>query len=1028
MTRARFNLSLWALEHPALVRYLMVVLLVMGVAAYFQLGQDEDPPFSWRAMVIKAAWPGATASQMSDQVADKIERVLQEIPYADKIRSYSKPGESTIIFQLRDSSPSAEVTHVWTTVRKKVGDMQGSLPAGVQGPFFNDDFGDTFGVIYALAAPGYATRDVRDFARTARQALLRVPDVGKVEIYGLQDERLYVELSRARLAQYRLTVAQVIAAAQAQNTVLSAGAVQTDRTDIPLRLESGLASVEALRGLPLRIGDQIVRLGEIAQVVRASQDPPVSKLRVQGQEVVGLGVSMRKGGDIVRLGKALSLATRDLESQLPAGVSLTRIQDQPTVVEGSVREFIVVLIEAVAIVLGVSLLALGLHRRPWRIDPRPGLVVAISIPLVLAVTFLIMKVWGVGLHKISLGSLIIALGLLVDDAIIVVEMMVRKLEQGADRVSAVTAAYSLTAMPMLTGTLITAAGFLPIGIAKSAVGEYTFAIFAVTAASLLVSWLVSVIFVPYLGHALLRVPARTAGGSSEAEHFDGPFYTRFRALVAWCVDYRKTAIALTLVVFVLGILGMTRVQHQFFPDSSRPEIMVDVWLPEGSSFAANEALVKRVEEKILKTEGVGSVTFWIGSGAPRFFLPLDQILPQTNVAQAVVRSQSPQGRARLVSVLSNELALAFPEARVRVRLLPNGPPVPYPVQFRVVGGDPDRLREAADQVKTVMRADPRMRGVNDNWNEKIPVVRIELDSARAQQFGVSQQSVSQTLAAYFSGVGLGEYRESDRLIPIVMRLPRGERDQIDELSRVLVPSSRGGLVSLDQVAVIRGVWEHGVMWREGREYAITVQGDVVDGVQGATMTAALLTAFAPIQKALPSDIRLEVGGAVEESSKGQSSIAAGLPVMLFVIFTLLVMQLQSFSRAMLVFLTGPLGIAGVAAALLVLNRPFGFVALLGVIALSGMIMRNSVILIDQIEQDRRRGVGARSAIIEAAVRRFRPIVLTAATAVLAMIPLSNSVFWGPMAVAIMGGLIVATALTLLSLPAMYAAWFRVTRE
>ncbi|MEY3981203.1 MAG: hypothetical protein RLZZ281_72, partial [Pseudomonadota bacterium] len=571
-------------------------------------------------------------------------------------------------------------------------------------------------------------------------------------------------------------------------------------------------------------------------------------------------------------------------------------------------------------------------------------------------------------------------------------------------------------------------GFLPIGIAKSAVGEYTFAIFAVTAASLLVSWLVSVVFVPYLGHALLRVPARTAAGSSEAEHFDGPFYTRFRALVAWCVDYRKTAIALTLVVFVLGIVGMTRVQHQFFPDSSRPEIMVDVWLPEGSSFAANEALVKRVEEKILKTEGVGSVTFWIGSGAPRFFLPLDQILPQTNVAQAVVRSQSPQGRARLVGVLSNELALAFPEARVRVRLLPNGPPVPYPVQFRVVGGDPDRLREAADQVKTVMRADPRMRGVNDNWNEKIPVVRIELDSARAQQFGVSQQSVSQTLAAYFSGVGLGEYRESDRLIPIVMRLPRGERDQIDELSRVLVPSSRGGLVSLDQVAVIRGVWEHGVMWREGREYAITVQGDVVDGVQGATMTAALLAALAPIQKALPGDIRLEVGGAVEESSKGQSSIAAGLPVMLFVIFTLLVMQLQSFSRAMLVFLTGPLGIAGVAAALLVLNRPFGFVALLGVIALSGMIMRNSVILIDQIEQDRRRGVGARSAIIEAAVRRFRPIVLTAATAVLAMIPLSNSVFWGPMAVAIMGGLIVATALTLLSLPAMYAAWFRVTRE
>ena len=515
MTRARFNLSLWSLEHPALVRYLMVVLLVMGVAAYFQLGQDEDPPFSWRAMVIKASWPGATASQMADQVSDKIERVLQEIPYAEKIRSYSKPGETTIIFQLRDSSPAAEVTDLWTTVRKKVGDMQSTLPAGVLGPFFNDDFGDTFGVIYALSAPGYTTRDVRDFAKTVRQALLRVPDVGKVEIYGLQDERLYIELSRARLAQYRLTVAQVIAAAEAQNSVLSAGALQATDKDIPLRLESGLTSVEALRALPLRIGGQVIRVGDIAQVVRSPRDPPVSKLRYQGQEVVGLGISMRKGGDVVALGKTLAGAVRDVESRLPAGVTLARIQDQPAVVEESVREFIVVLMEAIAIVLGVSLLTLGLHRHPWRIDPRPGLVVAISIPLVLAVTFLIMKLWGVGLHKISLGSLIIALGLLVDDAIIVVEMMVRKLEQGADRVSAVTAAYALTAMPMLTGTLITAAGFLPIGLAKSAVGEYTFAIFAVTAASLLVSWLVSVIFVPYLGHALLRVPPPSRSSGSD---------------------------------------------------------------------------------------------------------------------------------------------------------------------------------------------------------------------------------------------------------------------------------------------------------------------------------------------------------------------------------------------------------------------------------------------------------------------------------------------------------------------------------
>ncbi len=1030
MTRQRFNLSLWAIEHPALVRYMMVALLILGISAFFQLGQDEDPPFSWRVMVIKTMWPGATTEQMSDQVSDKIERVLQEVPYADKIRSYAKPGESTIIFQLRDNSPPHEVGQLWYTVRKRIGDMRATLPEGVQGPFFNDDFGDTFGVIYALSAPGYSPRDVRDFAQMARQALLRVSDVGKVEIYGLQDERLYVELSRTRLAQYRLTVAQVVAAAQAQNSVLSAGVVQTPDTDIPLRLESRLTSVEALRALPLRIGQQVFRVGDLAEVRRMPVDPSVMKLRVQGQDVVGLGVSMRKGGDIVRLGRQLSAATAELQTQLPVAVSITRIQDQPAVVADSVREFMTVLVEAIAIVLGVSLLTLGLHRHPWRIDPRPGLVVAISIPLVLAVTFLIMKLWGVGLHKISLGSLIIALGLLVDDAIIVVEMMVRKLEQGADRVSAVTAAYSLTAMPMLTGTLITAAGFLPIGLADSAVGEYTFAIFAVTAASLLVSWLVSVIFVPYLGHGLLRAPARVGNGAAgeRHEHFDGVFYRRFRALVAWCVDYRKTVIALTVLVFVLGLVGMSRVQQQFFPDSSRPEIMVDMWLPEGSSVAASEALAKRVEQTILEQQGVRSVSVWIGTGAPRFFLPLDQILPQPNVAQAIVLTDTPAARQQLITTLPRLLEETYPEARIRARLLPNGPPVPYPVQFRVVGPDPERLRDIADQAKALMRADARMRGVNDNWNEKIPVARVELDAARAQQFGVSQQALSQTLAAYFSGVSLGEYRESDRLIPIVLRLPAAERDQLAELSRILIPSSSGGLIPLYQVADIRSVWEYGVMWREGREYAITIQGDVIDGVQGATMTGALLQAFAPLLATLPPDIRIEIGGAVEESGKGQSSIAAGMPVMLFVIFTLLVLQLQSFGRAVLVFLTGPLGIAGVAVALLVLNRPFGFVALLGVIALSGMIMRNSVILIDQIEQDRRRGVADRTAIIEAAVRRFRPIALTAATAVLAMIPLSNSVFWGPMAVAIMGGLVVATALTLLSLPAMYAAWFRVAKE
>jgi multidrug efflux pump len=1022
----RFNLSRWAIEHPALIRYLMVVLLFMGVGAYFQLGQDEDPPFTWRAMVVRTDWPGATALQVAEQVTDRLERVLQEVPYADIIRSYSKPGESVIIFQIEDSSPPSEVNHSWYTVRKRIGDMRASLPAGVQGPYFNDEFGDTFGVIYALSAPGYAPRDLRDFALLARQRLLELNDVGKVEIYGLQDERIYVELSRQRLARHQITVQQVVAQLTAQNAVESAGSLITDVVQLPLRVEGSVASVEDLRALPLRLAGQVLRLGDIADVRRQTVDPPFTKVRFQGEEVVAIGVSMRKGGDIIALGKRLATEKQRIQEQLPAGVILRQVQDQPTVVAHSVNEFIQVLLEAVVIVLGVSLLALGLHRRPWRIDPRPGLVVAVSIPLVLAVTFLIMKFWGVGLHKVSLGSLIIALGLLVDDAIIVVEMMVRKLEEGADRLSAATSAYRLTAMPMLTGTLITAAGFLPIGMAKSATGEYTFAIFAVTAAALIVSWLVSVVFVPYLGWRMLRAPQRASG--AEEEHFDGMFYRGFRWTVSWCVDHRALTILITLVVFGLGLFGMTRVQQQFFPDSIRLEVMVDVWMPEGSSIKATESVGRRVESHIMTREGVESVNTWIGTGAPRFFLPLDQILPQSNVAQLIVVASDAAARSRLLAELGPGLRESFPEARIRVRLLPNGPPVSYPVQFRVIGPDPAVLRRLADEAKNILRKDSRLIGINDNWNEAIPVVRVDVDADRARQFGVSAQALAQTLAAQYAGVAIGQYREQDRLVPIMLRLPRSERDRVTELTETLIPSAAGQAVPLSQVARIHTVWEPGVIWRENREFAITVQADVLAGLQGATMTAVGLQALQPLRDRLPSGYRLTVGGSVEESRKGQRSIMAGLPVMLFIIFTLLVMQLQSFSRAMLVFLTGPLGITGAAAALLVSGRPFGFVAMLGVIALSGMIMRNSVILIDQIEQDRRSGLDPRSAVIESAVRRFRPIVLTAAAAVLAMIPLARSVFWGPMAVAIMGGLILATLLTLLSLPAMYAAWFRVSRK
>ncbi|TDP64051.1 efflux RND transporter permease subunit [Roseateles toxinivorans] len=1030
-TASRFNISRWALEHAPLTRYLLVVLMVLGFAAYFQLGQDEDPPFTFRAMVVQAFWPGASAQQMAEQVTDKIEKTLQEAPHADKIRSYTKPGESLTVFQLKDSSPAKDVSNTWYQVRKKLGDMRHTLPAGVIGPVFNDEFGDVYGSIFALSADGFTREELREHADAVRQQLLRVTDVAKVEVFGAQPEKLFIEISQKRLAQLGIDMNQVFAQLAAQNAVEGAGVLNAGNENLQVRVAGQLNSVEALKALPIRAVNPVtgmattLRLADIAKIERAYSDPPAVMVRHQGREVIALGISMAKGGDIIRMGKALKAATAKIEQNLPAGVQMMQVQDQPSAVSRSVGEFVRVLIEAVVIVLLVSFIALGLHTKPLRLDIWPGMVVGITIPLVMAITFVTMFYWGVGLHKISLGSLIIALGLLVDDAIIAVEMMVRKMEEGYDKMRAATYAYDVTAMPMLTGTLITAVGFLPIGLAQSTVGEYTFAIFAVTAAALIISWFVSVYFVPYLGSLLLRNHPRAEGEAHEL--FDTPFYNRFRHAVNWCVQHRRITIALTIGIFVLGLVGMGKVQQQFFPDSSRPEILVDLWLPEGSTIQQSEEQAKRFEQRMMKEPGVASVSTWIGSGVPRFYLPLDQVFPQSNVSQAIVLPKDLKEREALRKRLPQLLADEFPDVRGRVKLLPNGPPVPYPVQFRVMGTDAKKVREWADQAKAVMRANPNMRGVNDNWNESVKVLRLDIDQDKARALGVSSQTIAQSSRTLLSGSTVGQYREGDKLIDIVLRQPQDERNAISDIANSYLPTSTGRAVPLTQIAKISFNWEPGVLWREGRNYAVTVQGDVIEGLQGPTVSAQLSPLLNELAAKMPPGYTIEVAGAVEESSKGQGSIAAGVPIMLFLTFTLLMLQLKSFSRAMLVFLTGPLGIAGVAGALLLLDRPFGFVALLGVIALMGMIMRNSVILIDQIEQDRERGVPTWNAIVESAVRRFRPIVLTAAAAVLAMIPLSRSVFWGPMAVAIMGGLIVATALTLLALPAMYAAWFRVKR-
>jgi len=1023
-----FNLSRWALEHIPLTRFLIAACMLFGILSYFELGQDEDPPFTFRAMVVRAVWPGATALQMAEQVTDPLERKLQETPYIHTIRSFSKPGETTIILELRESTPPAETAPAWYQVRKKIGDMAATLPQGVIGPFFNDEFGDTYGSIFALSGDGFTYAEMRDYADFVRQQLLRVPLVAKVEQFGVQNEKVYIEFSSKKFAQLGVPFEQIVNQIATQNGVEASGVLVTQSDNLQVRVTGALRTLGQIEDLQLRAGGTTFRLGDFATVKRGYQDPPADKMRFNGKEVIGLGVSMQKGGNIITMGEGLTETMERIRAQLPVGIELERVADQPRAVTASVGEFVKVLIEAVVIVLVVSFLALGLHTKPrWRVDVYPGLVVALSIPLVLAITFLFMRMLDISLHKISLGALIIALGLLVDDAIIAVEMMVRKMEEGLSRFEAATFAYTSTAMPMLTGTLITAAGFLPIGLAESAAGEYTFTMFSVNGLALLISWVVAVTFTPYIGFLLLKVKPHAPGEVGHDDVFDSPAYRRFRRLVNRCVEWRKTTIALSMGVFALGVFGFNFIEKQFFPDSSRPELMVELWSPEGTSFAANEAVVKRFEAFLAKQEGVQSVTSYVGTGSPRFYLPLDQIFPQSNVSQLVVLPVDTAARERLRMKIIEVFKNDFPEVRGRVKLLPNGPPVPYPVQFQVLGPDIGVVRTIADQVKEVMAANPNTVGVNDNWNESVKVLRLDLDQDKLRALGVTSQSVRRVVNTTLTGTAIGQFRESNRLIDMVVRQPLDERSTITRLQEALVPTAGGRAVTIGQVARVQFVWEPGVVWREGREWAIMVQSDVVEGIQGPTVTGQVDAKLAAIRAKLPAGYRLTVEGAAADSSEAEASIMANVPLVLFITFTLLMLQLHSFSRSLLVFLTGPLGIAGAAMALLILDRPFGFVANLGVIALFGMIIRNSVILVDQIEQDIAAGSHPWDAIVDSAVRRCRPILLTAAAAALAMIPLSRSTFWGPMAVAIMGGLIVATALTLLFLPALYALWFRVKK-
>ncbi len=1061
----KLNLSEWALKNQPLVLFLIIVIGIAGIFSYGRLGQSEDPPFTFKAMTVRTLWPGASVAEVDQQVTERIEKKLQEVPNLSFIRSYSKPGESTILFFVDDAASASLVPGTQYQVRKRVGDMRHTLPAGVLGPFFNDEFGDTFGNIFALTGEGYSYADKKTYIDRIRRELLRVPDVSKVEIFGEQEEKILIELSNVKIANLGIEGAAVIAAMQAQNAVVSGGAFETATDKIYVRATGQFDSVDAIRNFTLRANGRIIKIGDIATVRRTYADPAFTKMRYMGNEAMGLGIAMRAGGDIITLGHNLDAVFERIEKTLPVGIELHRVNDQPRAVRASVGEFIRSLAEAVVIVLAVTFFSLGM---------RSGMVVALSIPLVLAATFFFMNMFNVGLHKISLGALILALGLLVDDAIIAVEMMAIKMEQGWDRVRAASFAYTSTAFPMLSGTLVTAAGFLPIATAKSSTGEYTIAIFQVTTLALMLSWIAAVIFIPYLGYHLLpdyingkpvisartrriaalvgklpwigaRLAARMVPlgaiheGSAEAtasangiahhtdEHdvYDTPFYQRFRAAVRWCVSNKKTVLAGTAGLFVVSLIAFGFVQQQFFPSSTRVELIVDVRLAEGSSIAATEVQVKKLEAFLNKEKALfENYVSFVGTGAPRFYLPLDLQLPNAAFGQLVVTTKDAKSREALRSKLINLFETDMPEIRGRLSRLENGPPVGFPIQYRVSGENLEKLRAHAIEVAEILRANGNVANIQFDWFERSKVIKLDIDQDKARLLGITSAEVSAFVNGSLNGTQVTFLREGDKQIEVLLRGPADERARISLIESLSIPTHAGRAVPLTQIAKVRYEFEDPVIWRRDRLPTITIKGDIYKpALQPATIVAQLGAPIAALRAKLEPGFRLDVGGAVEESAKGEQSIKSGMPLFLFVVLSVLMIQLKSFQRVVIVVLTAPLGLIGVTLFLIVLNKPFGFVAMLGTIALFGMIMRNSVILIDQIEQDIGAGHDRFHAVIDATVRRLRPIVLTAMAAVLAMIPLVRSAFFGPMAVAIMGGLLVATLLTLFFLPALYATWF-----
>lgn len=1007
------NLSAWALRHRSFVIYCMISVVIAGLNSYWSLGRNEDPNFTFRTMIVQAAWPGATLDDTLKQVTERIERKLQETPSLDFIRSYTTAGLTTIFVNLKGETAPSQVPDIWYDVRKNIGDIRHTLPAGVVGPGFNDDFGDTFGIIYGFTADGFSHRELRDYVETVRSRLLHVADVSKIEVLGAQDERIFIEFSTRQLAGLGLDRSQLIAALQAQNEVIPSGVIQTDEEKLSLRVSGAFGSESDLLAINIPVNGRLLRLRDIAEIRRASVDPPQSMFRVNGRPAIGLAIAMRPGGDILALGRNVAKALEEAKSELPIGIEPVLVANQPQIVEHAIGDFMTSLWQAIAIIMAVSLISLGV---------RAGAVVAVSIPLTLAVVFPIMQLAGIDLQRISLGALIIALGLLVDDAMTTVDVMTTRLAQGDDKEEAASYAYKTLAFPMLTGSFVSAAGFVPIGLAKSSAGEYTFSIFAVVSIALIVSWFVAVLFTPLIGMALLKKP------DASAVEREGPVLRVFRTLLVAAMRAKWVTLGVTLACFVMALLATPLVPRQFFPASDRPELVIDLSLRQNASIYASQAVVEKFDKILQADPDVASWSAYVGRGAIRFYLPLNVQLAHDFFSQYVVIAKDVAARDRLHQRLEKILAEDFPGLVTRIAPLELGPPVGWPVQYRVVGPNAQKVRQFALDLAKTIGADPSVRRINFDWVEPARELHVKVDQDQARLVGLSSQALAAALKGVVTGQAVTQVRDDIYLVDVVARATDEQRMSLSTLQTLQIATPSGGVVPLGQIATFDFQQENPLIWRRDRSPTLTVQADPAPGMTAETAVAALAPAVAKLNASLPSQYHIDTGGTVEESAKSQGSVFARVPLMLFLMITFLMIQLQSFSRTLLVLSIVPMGLIGIIAALLIFGKPLGFVAILGILSLLGMIARNAVILVEQIETERCEEADQWKAVVDATLSRFRPITLTAVSTVLGLIPIAPTVFWGPMAFAVMGGLLVATVLTLIVTPALYVLWFGIREQ